>query len=116
MIFCIFLEFESCFNIWFPCSFHTVELASILLICEFHFFPAQLANKSAHFGCLRFDSRRGHSFSEFINNFFAFFYLHKQSLCERMNSIFSNPSRNYCFDPNIVATKCVYFESVHFDQ
>ena len=30
--------------------------------------------------------------------------------------IFSNLSRKYCFDPNIVATKCVHNESVHFDQ
>ena len=30
--------------------------------------------------------------------------------------LFSNLSRQYCCDPNFVATNCVNFESVHFDQ
>ena len=42
-------------------------------------------------------------------------YLHKQSLCHSINSLFSNPSRKYCCDANIFATKCVHFESFHFD-
>ena len=44
-------------------------------------------------------------------------YLHKQRLCYSMNSLFfSNLSRKFCCDANVVATKSVHFESVHFDQ
>ena len=42
-------------------------------------------------------------------------FLRKQSLCYSMNSLFSNLSRKYYCDANIVATKGVNFESVHFD-
>ena len=45
-----------------------------------------------------------------------FQYLHKQCLCYSMNYLFSNLIRKYCCDANIVAMKCVHFESVHFDQ
>ena len=43
-------------------------------------------------------------------------YFHKQSLCYSMKYLFSNLSRKYCCDANIVAIKCVPFESVDFDQ
>ena len=42
------------------------------------------------------------------------FFLHKQSLCYSMNSLFSNISRKYYCGVNIVATKCVHFEKVQF--
>ena len=40
--------------------------------------------------------------------------LHKQSLCYSTNSLFSNLICKFCCDANIVATKCVHFESVYF--
>ena len=42
--------------------------------------------------------------------------LHEQCLCYSMNYFFSNLSRKYCCDANIVAIKRVHFESNHFDQ
>ena len=38
-------------------------------------------------------------------------YLHRQSLCYSMNSLFLQPNLQI-----FVATKCIHFESVHFDQ
>ena len=65
--------------------------------------------KAVHLDYLKSIKKKQGANESWIDNVNWSEFLHKLSLCDSMNSLFSIGSRKYCCDANIVASKCVNF-------